>query len=100
MLESIQFFCIKNDKTYITLRVTTKSSKNCICGIRNDELLVSVTAAPENNKANTSIIDLLSDKIGIAKRKIHIVSGEKCRNKKICIEKILSENELEALKSE
>lgn len=94
MLESKRFFSIKDGKTYIRLRVTTKSSRNCICGIRNDELLISVTAVPENNKANAAVIDLLSDKISIAKRKIHIVSGEKCRNKKVCIEKTLSENHI------
>jgi uncharacterized protein (TIGR00251 family) len=97
MLKSKQFFSFKDGKTYINLRVTTKASKNCIFGVRNGELLVSVTAVPENNKANAMIIDLVSKNMRIAKTKIHVVSGEKCRNKKICIEKMFGENELKSL---
>lgn len=92
-----QFFDFKDEKTYINLRVTTKASKNCVGGLREKELRVSVTAAPENNKANIAVIDLLSKKMRIAKTNIYLVSGERCRNKRVCIEKILSEAELALL---
>ena len=80
------FYSFKNSMFFINVRVTTKASKNDIRGVKNDELLISVTAVPENNKANVAIIDLISKKIGIPKSKMQIISGEKNRNKKIVID--------------
>ncbi|MBQ7672931.1 MAG: DUF167 domain-containing protein [Alphaproteobacteria bacterium] len=69
----------------MNIKVTTKASKNEIREVRNDELLISVTAAPENNKANEAIINVLSKKLKIPKSNISILSGDKSRNKKISI---------------
>lgn len=80
------FYSFKNGMFFINVRVTTRSSKNDIREVKNDELLISVTAVPENNKANIAIIDLISKKIGVPKSKIQIISGEKNRNKKISID--------------
>lgn len=80
------YYKIKDGKTYINIRATTKASKNQITGVRNGELLVSVTSVPENDKANISIVKLLSDWLSIAKSKIEIISGHKCRNKVICVD--------------
>ena len=80
------FYSFKNGMFFINVRVTTKASKNDIRGVKNDELLISVTAVPENNKANVAIIDLISKKIGVPKSKMQIISGEKNRNKKISID--------------
>lgn len=80
------FYSFKNGMFFINVRVTTKASKNDIRGVKNDELLISVTAVPENNKANVAIIDLISKKIGVPKSKMQIISGEKNRNKKIVID--------------
>lgn len=80
------FYSFKNGMFFINVRVTTRSSKNDIREVKNDELLISVTAVPENNKANIAIIDLISKKIGLPKSKIQIISGEKNRNKKISID--------------
>lgn len=90
------FYSRKDGKFFINVRATTKASKNYIRGVKNDELLISVTAVPENNKANNAIIDLISKKIGVSKSKIQIISGEKNRNKKISID---SENIEEILSS-
>ncbi|MBR1734107.1 MAG: DUF167 domain-containing protein [Alphaproteobacteria bacterium] len=79
------FYFYKDGTFFINIKATTKASKDEIRGIRNDELLISVTAVPENNKANVAIINLLSKKLKIPKTDIDIISGEKGRNKKISI---------------
>ncbi len=79
------FFSYKDGRFFINIKVTTKASKNEIREVRNDELLISVTAAPENNKANEAIINVLSKKLKIPKSNISILSGDKSRNKKISI---------------
>ncbi len=76
-----EFFEVKDGCTLLKVRVTTKSSKNALMGIRNGELLISVTAVPENGKANEAIIKLLSKSLKCAKTKISLVSGSKSKNK-------------------
>ncbi len=78
---SDDFFEIKDDCTFLKVRVSTRASKNAIVGIKNNELAVSVTAVPENGKANEAIIKLLSKGFKCAKSKIELVSGGKSRNK-------------------
>lgn len=80
------FYNIKDGKVYINIKVTTKASKNAITGVRSGELLISVAAAPENNKANAAVVNLISEKIDIPKSMIHIIFGEKGRNKKILVD--------------
>lgn len=84
-----EFFEVKDGCTMLRVKVATKSSKNAIVGIRNGELLVSVTAVPENGKANEAIIKILSKSLKCAKTKIDLVSGSKSKNKLFRIDEIL-----------
>jgi hypothetical protein len=52
-------------------------------GTRDDTLLIRLTAAPVDGAANTALITLLADIIGVPKRQIAIVSGEKSRTKRV-----------------
>ena len=83
------FFEIKDGFTYFRVKVATKASKNAITGIKNGELLVSVTAVPENGKANEAIVKLLSKAFKCAKTKLNLVSGEKGRNKLFRVDEVL-----------
>lgn len=87
------FFEIKDGCTYFKVKVTTKASKNAVTGIKNDELLVSVTAVPENGKANEAIVKLLSKTFKCAKTKLNLISGEKGRNKLFRIDEVLDFSE-------
>ncbi len=88
------FFEIKESSTLIRVKVATKSSKNAIVGVRNGELLVSVTAVPENGKANEAVIKLLSKSLKCAKTKICLISGSKSKNKLFQIDEMLDFSEL------
>ncbi len=83
------FFEVKNGRTYLRVKVTTKASKNAITGVKNNELLVSVTSVPEHGKANEAVIKLLSKLLKCAKTKLDLVSGDKSRNKLFRIDEIL-----------
>jgi len=64
---------------------------------------VYVTAAPEDNKANTAIIATLSKLLKVAKSNIEIVSGLQGRDKKVKVsnvsEKIINQR-LELLQAD
>ena len=83
------FFEIKENSTLIRVKVATKASKNAIVGVRNGELLISVTAVPENGKANEAIVKLLSKSFKCAKSKIDLISGSKSKNKLFKIDEVL-----------
>jgi uncharacterized protein (TIGR00251 family) len=87
--EITEFCSFVGGKTHIAIRVTTRASQNAVTGVRDGQLLVSVTAIPENNKANLEVVKLLSKTFGIAKSKVCVVSGAKCRTKVVCIDGIV-----------
>ena len=85
------FYKIKDGKTYLNVRVAPKSSKNAITGVREENLLITVTAVPEKNQANEAVIKILSKELKIAKSKMQIVSGSKGKNKIVCIDEEIPE---------
>lgn len=65
----------------IFVKAKPKSKFNAVLTLDNKNFEVKVTAAPENNKANEKIIELLADYFHTAKSNLKIVSGNKSRNK-------------------
>jgi uncharacterized protein len=52
------------------------SSRTMICGLRGEELVVKVAAAPEKGKANAELIAFLAKSLACPKSSIRVVSGE------------------------
>lgn len=66
----------------LTVRATPKAGRNEIAGRRADgALLVRVTAAPEDGKANAAVCALVSKALGVPKRAVLVVRGETSRDK-------------------
>jgi uncharacterized protein len=57
------------------------ASKTIIQGIRGEELVVKVAAAPEKGKANAELIAFLAKSSGCPKSSIRLVSGEHAPHK-------------------
>jgi uncharacterized protein (TIGR00251 family) len=71
------------DGTLIPLRVTPKSGKNAVVGVKNGQLLVSVRAAPADGEANAAVIQTLSVFFGCSKSNLTLVRGHKGREKTV-----------------
>lgn len=73
----------------LTVKVTPNAAENSIGMPRangpSDILLVRVTAVPENGKANTAVLKLLSKALGLPKTSLAIVRGDNARTKVIAI---------------
>lgn len=70
----------------VRLKVTPRAKRAEIGGLLDDPdsgkaLKVSVTAAPEDGKANAAVIVLLAKEWGVAKSAISVVSGATDRRK-------------------
>jgi uncharacterized protein len=67
--------------TRLRLRVHPKARKNAITGLRGDALKVSVTAPPDQGKANEAVLEVLAAALGIPASSIALVSGAASRDK-------------------
>jgi uncharacterized protein YggU (UPF0235/DUF167 family) len=66
----------------LTVRATPKASRNEIAGRRADGvLLVRVTAAPEDGRANAAVCALVAKALGVPKGAVRVVRGETARDK-------------------
>lgn len=69
----------------LRLKVQPKARREAIGGLAPDPegvaLKVSVGAPPEDGKANAAVIALLTEKLGVAKSAISVVSGATDRRK-------------------
>lgn len=73
------------DGTIVDVRVIPRAAKSEIAGTRSDTILVRLNAPPVDGAANTELVRLLADVLGVPKRNIRIVSGERSRGKRVRI---------------
>ncbi len=69
----------------LSVRAAPGSKKNAIQGTHDGMLKVSVTAAPEDGKANAAIVELLAKKLNVSKSRVQLVTGITQRQKKFLL---------------
>jgi len=69
----------------IKLIIKPNSAVTRIYGVYGDRIKIKLAAVPEKGKANKELINFISDKIGIPKKNIKIVAGEKSIYKEVSI---------------
>ncbi len=69
----------------IDVRVIPRAGKSGIAGTRGGALLVRLHAAPVEGGANQELIDVLAKVLGVPRRAVTIVSGERSRQKRVRI---------------
>ncbi len=72
-------------ETVITVRVVPRASREEISVLDGGAFKVKLTAPPVEGKANQALKHFLSQKLGVAKRDVEIVTGERSRIKTVRI---------------
>jgi uncharacterized protein (TIGR00251 family) len=67
------------------VRVVPRAGRSGVAGMRDGALLVRLAAAPVDGAANAELIELLARSLGLPKRRIEIVSGDRSRSKRVRI---------------
>lgn len=67
------------------VRVMPRARKTEFVGLRDDVVVVRVAAPPVEGAANDALVEFLSERLGVARRGIRIVSGDRSRNKRVVI---------------
>ena len=78
--------------TIVNIRVIPRAGKSGIAGMRGDAWLVRLNAPPVDGAANSELIEVLADALGVPKRSVSIVSGERSRQKRVKIEGLTPED--------
>jgi hypothetical protein len=71
------------DGILLNVRVIPRAGKSGIAGTRNEALLVRLHAAPVEGAANAELVDVLAGVLGVPRRSITLVSGERSRSKRV-----------------
>jgi len=69
----------------LSVRVVPRAARAGLAGTREDALLVRLNAAPVDGAANSELIEVLSDALGVPRRAVSIAVGERSRRKTILI---------------
>ena len=69
------------DRVLVTVRVGPRASSNAVGGEREGALLVRVTAAPADGKANAAVLGLLAKALGVPPSQVQLVRGTTARTK-------------------
>jgi uncharacterized protein (TIGR00251 family) len=71
------------DGVLLNVRVIPRARRTGFAGSRDNALLVRLTAPPVDGAANAELIAVLSRALGISKRSVTIVAGERSRTKRV-----------------
>lgn len=67
----------------LDVKVIPRAGKTGLAGIRDNLLLIRLAAAPVEGAANAALVDVLARTLGVPRRQVAIVSGEKSRTKRV-----------------
>ncbi len=67
------------------MRATPGAKRNAITGIHDGMLKISVTAPPDDGRANAAIVALLAKSLKISKSRVQLLSGPTQRQKKFML---------------
>ena len=70
----------------LNVRVIPRARKTECAGFRDDVLVVRLAAPPVEGAANDALIAFFSTSFHVPRRAVHILSGDRGRQKRIAIE--------------
>lgn len=69
----------------LSVRVTPKAGRNALEQPRDGRLIVRVTAAPEDGKANAAAVKLVAKALNLPKSGVDVVAGATARDKTLAL---------------
>ena len=71
---------------FVDVRVIPRAARSAVAGTRDGALLVRLAAPPVDGAANTALIELLAGALGVPRRSVTIVRGERGRLKRVRVD--------------
>jgi uncharacterized protein (TIGR00251 family) len=76
----------------LRLRVVPNAKRSQVVGVHGDALKVKVQAPAVEGKANEALLEFLAEKLGVARRELELIAGEKSRDKTVRIANLAAED--------
>lgn len=76
---------VRPDGIVIAVRLTPRASRDGIDGLKEGRVQARVRAVPEDGRANTALVELVADEIGVAKSTVEVTAGHTARLKSLHI---------------
>jgi uncharacterized protein (TIGR00251 family) len=73
------------EKFFLTIYAKPNSKKVGVTEINEECISISINAPPVEGKANTAIVEFLSDALGLSKSRVQLERGSKNKNKVVSI---------------
>ena len=73
------------------VRVSPRASRSAVVGELGGALKVSLAAPPVEGEANAALCELLAKRLGVSRRAVRIVRGERGKSKTVRIEGVSAE---------
>ncbi|MDR2050721.1 MAG: DUF167 domain-containing protein [Deltaproteobacteria bacterium] len=70
---------------YIFVQIQPGAGKDELCGLHGERLKIRLSAPAVDNRANSSLLEFMADRLHIRKNGIFLVGGEKSRKKKLFV---------------
>ena len=83
----------------IDVRVIPRARKTALGGVRGAALVVRLAAPPVEGAANKALVEYLAGLLRLPRRAVHVISGERSRNKCIAIAGVTVEAVRQLLRS-
>ena len=74
------------DRASLAVHVTPRANRDEVVGVRAGELLVRVTAAPDDGKANAAICKAVARFLGVPKTSVSVGRGATSRHKSLFVD--------------
>lgn len=72
-----------NGRFILSLHIQPGAKKSECAGLHGDALKIRLAAPPVDGKANTALIAFIAERLGLAKAKVSLKSGQTSRRKSI-----------------
>ena len=69
----------------VSVRVIPRAGRDAVAGVREGALLVRLAAAPVDGAANEALVRILAEALGVPRKAVDLVSGERSRRKRVRI---------------
>lgn len=93
----VQFIEEKKDYLLLRVRVQPKASANKMVSDPDWGLRVYLTAPPQDGAANKALVAFVAKELGLSRRQVQLVQGEKSRAKTLRLEGVSKAKVLSAL---
>jgi uncharacterized protein (TIGR00251 family) len=74
----------------ISLHVQPGARRTAIAGCHGDRLKVAISSPPSEGRANVALLEFLAGRLSVPKSRLHLVSGEASREKRVALETSMS----------